>query len=93
MCSHLFYIVTGMFPAPPNFSAAVHPIPSFGFVPASPFNNVANVPQGQFLPPDLLHQGGDPNSPELFKHNVQMLQRQVLDLQSFARRVLANMYA
>ncbi|KJA17697.1 hypothetical protein HYPSUDRAFT_205930 [Hypholoma sublateritium FD-334 SS-4] len=79
-----------MFPAPPNFSAAVHPMPSFGFGPASPFSNAANVPQAQFLSQDPLHQGGDPNSPELFKSNVQLLQQQVLDLQEFARRVLAK---
>ena len=82
-----------MFPAPPNFSAAVHPIPPFGFGPTSPFSNAANVSQGQFLPQDPLHQGGDPTSPELLKNNVRLIHQQVLELQVFARRVLANMYA
>ncbi|KAJ7097077.1 hypothetical protein B0H15DRAFT_31294 [Mycena belliarum] len=35
-----------------------------------------------------LHQGADPNSPELFKQNVQLVQQQVLQLQAVAKRAL-----
>ena len=33
----------------------------------------------------------DPNSPELFKHNIHMVHGQVIQLQSTARRVLSRM--
>lgn len=49
--------------------------------------------QQAFLPPDhSLHQGTDPNSPELFKQNIQLVQENVVRLQELARRVSAGMY-
>ncbi|KAF8190059.1 hypothetical protein BJ912DRAFT_1058764 [Pholiota molesta] len=67
-----------MFPAPPNFSTAVHPLPPFSFGSSAPFPNAPNVPQQSFLPQDPLHQRtADPNSPEVFKNNVTMLHQQV----------------
>ncbi|KAJ7264482.1 hypothetical protein B0H12DRAFT_1011827 [Mycena haematopus] len=35
-----------------------------------------------------LHQGADPNSPELFKQNLQLMQQSVLQLQEVAKRAL-----
>ncbi|KAF8148646.1 hypothetical protein B0H34DRAFT_668360 [Crassisporium funariophilum] len=37
-----------------------------------------------------LHQGTDPNSPELFKRNIRNVQEQVIQLQTLARRVLSE---
>ncbi|KAF8871427.1 hypothetical protein CPB84DRAFT_1855001 [Gymnopilus junonius] len=39
---------------------------------------------------DPLHQGADPNSPEVFKNNIRLVHQQVLELQAFARRVLQS---
>ncbi|KAJ7108995.1 hypothetical protein C8R43DRAFT_905096 [Mycena crocata] len=35
-----------------------------------------------------LHQGADPNSPELFKRNLQLVQQNVIRLQEVAKRAL-----
>ena len=40
---------------------------------------------------DLLHQNADPNSPEVFKENLGIVQQQVINLQDFAKRVLLSM--
>jgi hypothetical protein len=39
-----------------------------------------------------LHQGADPNSPALFKQNLQLVQQSVLRLQDDAKRALDGMY-
>ena len=39
-----------------------------------------------------LH-GGDPNSPETFKQNVNLVQQQLARVQGLARNVLSGMYA
>ncbi|KIM47277.1 hypothetical protein M413DRAFT_440732 [Hebeloma cylindrosporum] len=39
---------------------------------------------------DLLHQNADPNSPEVFKDNLRIVQQQVINLQDFAKRVLLS---
>ncbi|KAF8798430.1 hypothetical protein BYT27DRAFT_7203524 [Phlegmacium glaucopus] len=72
-----------MLPAPQSFISGGHPLPSFSF---------SNPPQ-PFIPhtiQDSLHQGHDPNSPELFKHNIRTVHEQVIQLQSMARRVLSR---
>ncbi|KAJ7720372.1 hypothetical protein DFH07DRAFT_307465 [Mycena maculata] len=57
----------------------------------SNFNTGFNSSQN-FLPQtasqDSLHQGADPNSPELLKQNMQLLQQNVLRLQDVAKRAL-----
>ncbi|KAF8218982.1 hypothetical protein L208DRAFT_1377811 [Tricholoma matsutake] len=56
--------------------------PAFNSVPVQSFSN-----QQPFLPPDhSLHQGADPNSPELFKQNIQLVQENVVRLQELAQR-------
>ena len=40
---------------------------------------------------DLLQQNADPNSPEVFKENLRIVQQQVMELQDFAKRVLLSM--
>ncbi|KAF8878447.1 hypothetical protein BD779DRAFT_1676867 [Infundibulicybe gibba] len=45
--------------------------------------------QPNFLPQDQsLHPGADPNSPEIFKQNIQMVQNNVARVQDLARRAL-----
>ncbi|KAK6981501.1 hypothetical protein R3P38DRAFT_415155 [Favolaschia claudopus] len=74
MASHS---MTGFPPLQPNFNA----VPQFN-------------PNSAFLPPSSsqehsLHQGGtDPNSPELFQQNMQLVQQSVLQLQEAAKRAL-----
>ncbi|PPQ72545.1 hypothetical protein CVT25_004879, partial [Psilocybe cyanescens] len=46
----------------------------------------------QALLQDPLHQGADPNSPEVFKNKILVVHQQVRDLQTFARKVLSAMY-
>ncbi|RDB27287.1 hypothetical protein Hypma_004370 [Hypsizygus marmoreus] len=58
--------------------------PSFGAVQSFPSNS------GAFLPDHSLHQGTDPNSPEIFKQNIQVAQEHVARLQNLARRALAG---
>ncbi|KAJ7479659.1 hypothetical protein FB451DRAFT_1239513, partial [Mycena latifolia] len=59
-----------------------------------PFSSAQGFPNSQtFLPQTTsqehsLHQGADPNSPELFKQNLQLVQQHVLSLQEVAKRVL-----
>ncbi|KAJ7655970.1 hypothetical protein DFH06DRAFT_992101 [Mycena polygramma] len=65
--------------------------------------NYSNLPQNfnpqafqhnpNFLPhptpqEQSLHQGTDPNSPELFKQNMQLVQQSVIQLQDAAKRAL-----
>ncbi|KAJ6492243.1 hypothetical protein C8R45DRAFT_192980 [Mycena sanguinolenta] len=58
------------------------------------FNPVSGFPNNpSFLPQSTsqehsLHQGTDPNSPELFKQNLQLMQQSVLQLQEVAKRAL-----
>ncbi|KAF9560633.1 hypothetical protein CPC08DRAFT_636341 [Agrocybe pediades] len=35
-------------------------------------------------------QGADPNTPEMFKNNIQMVHQQVIEIQKLARRVLGS---
>ncbi|KAF9482950.1 hypothetical protein BDN70DRAFT_373863 [Pholiota conissans] len=84
-----------MFPAPPNFSAAVHPLPSYSYTPSTSFPNVPTVPQQPFLtqdPHQLSQSQADLGSPEAFKENLQVVLEQVLQVQEFARRALTCMY-
>jgi hypothetical protein len=61
--------------------------PAFNSVPVQSFPN-----QQTFLPPDhSLHQGADPNSPELFKQNIQLVQENVVRLKELAQRASAGM--
>ncbi|KAJ7669589.1 hypothetical protein B0H17DRAFT_949242 [Mycena rosella] len=59
-----------------------------------PFNPVQFPPGTNFLPQSnsqeqSLHQGGaDPNSPALFKHNLQLVQQNLIRLQTVAKRAL-----
>ncbi|KAF8959871.1 hypothetical protein BDZ97DRAFT_1666647 [Flammula alnicola] len=83
-----------MLPAPPNFSTGAQPLPPFSlqgtFGSGAPFGPNQ---QASFLSQPLqdpLHQGADPNSPEVFKNNIRLVQQQVLELQTFARRVLLS---
>lgn len=71
-------------PAAPNFGSSSMSgfQPAFNSVPVQSFSN-----QQPFLPPDhSLHQGADPNSPELFKQNIQLVQENVVRLQELAQR-------
>ncbi|KAJ7037147.1 hypothetical protein C8F04DRAFT_428230 [Mycena alexandri] len=57
------------------------------------FNAVQGFPPQGFLPQTTsqeqsLHQGTDPNSPELFKQNLQLVQQNVHRLQDVAKRAL-----
>ncbi|KAJ7108220.1 hypothetical protein C8R44DRAFT_680365 [Mycena epipterygia] len=60
------------------------------------FSPVPGFPNTQtFLPQTTttgqehsLHQGADPNSPELFKQNLQLVRQNVLQLQEVAKRAL-----
>jgi hypothetical protein len=61
--------------------------PTFNSAPVQSFPN-----QQTFLPPDhSLHQGADPNSPELFRQNIRIVQEHVVRLQELARRASAGM--
>jgi len=68
-----------------------------GFPSVQPnFTSVQAYPNQQnFLPQTLqdhsLHQGTDPNSPEVFKQNLQIVQENVARLQNLARSALAGM--
>ncbi|PPQ81147.1 hypothetical protein CVT25_015199 [Psilocybe cyanescens] len=82
-----------MLPAPPNFAAGSH-LPQFSL--QNNFGSGSSYgphPQpgylSQALLQDPLHQGADPNSPEVFKNNIQVVHQQVRDLQTFARKVLS----
>ncbi|KAJ6566140.1 hypothetical protein B0H19DRAFT_940509 [Mycena capillaripes] len=58
------------------------------FNPVQGFNNSNFLPQATSQE-HSLHQGGtDPNSPDLFKQNLQLLQQNVLQLQEVAKRAL-----
>ena len=73
-----------MLPASQRFISEQNPLPTFSF----------SNPSQPFIPhtiQDSLHQGHDPNSPELFKHNIRTVHEQVIQLQSMARRVLSRM--
>ncbi|KAF8202758.1 hypothetical protein K438DRAFT_1580962 [Mycena galopus ATCC 62051] len=58
------------------------------------FNSVQGFPNNPgFLPQSTsqehsLHQGADPNSPELFKQNLQLVQQSIIQLQQVAKRAL-----
>ncbi|KAJ7491681.1 hypothetical protein B0H11DRAFT_1718742 [Mycena galericulata] len=60
----------------------------------SNFNTVQGFPSNQhFLPQTTsqehsLHQGADPNSPEVFKQNLQLIQQTLLRLQEVSKRAL-----
>jgi len=61
---------------------------TFNSASAQPFPN-----QQTFQPPDhSLHQGTDPNSPELFKQNIQLVLENVVRLRELAQRASAGMY-
>ncbi|PPQ91982.1 hypothetical protein CVT25_004558 [Psilocybe cyanescens] len=70
-----------MLPAPPNFAAGYH-LPQFSlqnnFVSGSSYGP---HPQpgylSQALLQDPLHQRADPNSPEVFKNNIQVVHQRV----------------
>ena len=71
--------------------------PTYGVPAIPPFSvNVSNVnshvhqPGGGQL--SSLHQGTDPNSPELFKEHLALAQDQVIRVQSLAREVLSSMW-
>jgi len=73
-----------MLPAPQRFISRGNPLPTFSFSnPSQPF--ISHTIQDS-----LHHQGHDPNSPELFKHNIHTVHEQVIQLQSTARRVLSR---
>lgn len=61
--------------------------PAFNSAPVQSFPN-----QQTFLSPDhSLHQGADPNSPELFKQNIQIVQENVVRLRELGESALAGM--
>jgi len=72
-----------MLPAPQRFISGGNSLPTFSF----------SNPSQPFIPhtiQDSLHQGHDPNSPELFKHNIRTVHEQVIQLQSTARSLLSR---
>ena len=81
--------------APSNFAPSSTTGPISNFQPA--FNAVPNQSfqtQQTFLsadPSHSLHQGTDPNSPELFKHNIQLVRENVVRLQELSRRASSAM--
>ncbi|KAJ7450949.1 hypothetical protein B0H11DRAFT_2076532 [Mycena galericulata] len=60
----------------------------------SDFHPAQGYPGSQNFLPQMssqehsLHQGADPNSPEIFKQNLQLIQQNVLRLQEVAKRAL-----
>lgn len=72
--------------------------PTYGVPAIPPFSvNVPNVnshanhqPGGGVAQLSSLHQGTDPNSPELFKEHLALAQDQVIRVQSLAREVLSS---
>ncbi|KAJ7864938.1 hypothetical protein B0H13DRAFT_1637398 [Mycena leptocephala] len=58
------------------------------FNPVHAFANSQNFLQPATSQEHSLHQGTDPNSPELFKQNLQLVQQNVLQLQEVAKRTL-----
>ncbi|PPQ70363.1 hypothetical protein CVT26_013797 [Gymnopilus dilepis] len=83
-----------MLPAPPNFTGTAPSLPQFSLQTAfAPGPAYGPAPQPGYLSGSLqdpLHQGADPNSPEVFKNNIRLVHQQVLELQAFARRVLLS---
>lgn len=63
------------------------------FNPVQAFSNSQNFLQSGTSQEHSLHQGTDPNSPELFKQNLQLVQQNVLQLQEVAKRALDGMYS
>jgi hypothetical protein len=52
---------------------------------AAPYHNPQN-----FIPEHSLHQGSDPNSPEVFKQSLQIVQEHVTRVQDLAGRALSG---
>ncbi|KDR69959.1 hypothetical protein GALMADRAFT_898876 [Galerina marginata CBS 339.88] len=78
-----------MLPAPPNFSTAGSQFALQNNFTAGP--SYGPQPQQAYLPQPLqdpLHQGADPNSPEVFKNNISVVHGEVMQLQLYARRAL-----
>jgi len=63
---------------------------SSGF-PQAPGFSTQQVLFPQSIQEQSLHQGSDPNSPEAFKHNIQLVQAHVGRLQSLARSAVEGM--
>ncbi|KAJ7189116.1 hypothetical protein C8R46DRAFT_876882 [Mycena filopes] len=61
------------------------------FNPSQPFPTQNFLPQPASQEQSSLHQGTDPNSPELFKQNLQLVQQNVHRLQDMAKRALEGM--
>ncbi|KAH9477314.1 hypothetical protein JR316_0009518 [Psilocybe cubensis] len=80
-----------MLPAPPNFASGSH-LPQFSLQNTfGPGSSYGPHPQPGYLSQALLHdplnQAADPNSPEVFKDNIQIVQNHVHRLRDAAKQL------
>lgn len=91
---HLGTIKYAMLPAPQNFASTSSSAPAPSGYP-SLSGPVAFSSQPSFLPQTVqdhsLHQGADPNSPEVFKQHIFLIRDNVAQLQNLARSALTGM--
>lgn len=83
-----------MLPAPQTFTSSSSSAPAPSAYP-SLNGPVVFSSQPSFLPQTVqdhsLHQGADPNSPEVFKQHIFLIRDNVAQLQNLARSALAGM--